>query len=63
VHKIGNFTCERRVKFIQELLKNMGISEKRVQMHHVSAAEASKLAEIINTVSQQVIELNKEENK
>ena len=41
----------------------MGISEKRVQMYHISAAEASKLAEIVNTVTQQVIELNKEENK
>lgn len=41
----------------------MGMSEKRVQMYHVSAAEASKLAEIINTVSQQIMELNKEENK
>jgi len=41
----------------------MGINEKRVQMHVVSAAEASKLAEIIDTVCKQIIELNKIENK
>lgn len=63
MHKIGNFTCERRVKFVQNLLKNMGINENRVQMHHVSAAEASKLADIINSVCEQVIELNKEETR
>ena len=33
------------MKFVQELLENMGINKKRVQMHHVSAAEATKLAE------------------
>ena len=51
------------MKFVQELLKNMGINEKRVQMHHVSAAEASKLADIINNVCEQIIELNKEETR
>lgn len=63
MHKTGNFACERRVRFVQELLKNMGISEKRVQMFQVSAAEASKLAEIINTVCNQVVELNEIEKK
>ena len=41
----------------------MGISDKRVQMHHVSAAEASKLAEIINTLCEDIVELNEIENK
>ena len=41
----------------------MGIDERRVQMHNVSAAEASKLAEIIDTVCEQMIELKKSENK
>lgn len=40
----------------------MGINQKRVQMHHVSAAEASKLAEIINSVCEEIAELNKLEN-
>lgn len=41
----------------------MGINEKRVQMHHVSAAEASKLAEIIDTVCEQIAELNRMETQ
>lgn len=41
----------------------MGIDEKRVQMHHVSAAEASKLAEIIDTACTEILELNKAEGK
>lgn len=40
----------------------MGIDEKRVQMHHVSAAEATKLAAIIDTVCADIIELNKNES-
>ena len=63
MNKTGNFACERRVKFVQELLKNIGIDERRVQMHYVSAAEAIKLAEIINEVCEQIIELNKIENR
>ena len=39
----------------------MGIDERRVQMHHVSAAEATKLADIIDTVCTEIIELNKKE--
>ncbi len=41
----------------------MGINKKRVQMHHVSAAEATKLAEIIETVCEEIMQLNKEENE
>ena len=41
----------------------MGIDERRVQMHHVTAAEATKLAEIIDTVCAEIIELNKTEGK
>jgi len=48
---------------VQDVLRNLGINEKRVQMHHVSAAEASKLAEIIDTICEEIVELNKEENK
>ena len=39
----------------------MGIDEKRVQMHHVSAAEATKLADIIDTVCVEIMELNEKE--
>jgi len=39
----------------------MGMNEKRVQMFHVSAAEATKLADIINTVCKQISELKKNE--
>ncbi|MBD3227112.1 MAG: hydrogenase iron-sulfur subunit [Candidatus Lokiarchaeota archaeon] len=46
--------CARRVKFVRELLKNVGIDEDRVQMHYVSAAEAEKLKEIIEKVAADV---------
>jgi coenzyme F420-reducing hydrogenase delta subunit len=41
----------------------MGINEKRVQMFQVSAAEATKFAEIIEEVCKQISELNRLENK
>ena len=63
MNKTGNFACERRVEFVKELLKNIGINEQRVQMHQVSAAEANKLAEIIDTVCEQIIEISKSENR
>jgi len=42
------------VRFIRELLKNIGMNEDRVQMHFVSAAEAEKLKEIIEKVAADV---------
>lgn len=63
MNKTGNFACERRVKFVKEVLKNIGINEQRVQMHQVTAAEANKLAEIIDSVCEQIMEINKMENR
>jgi len=51
---VGNLACTRRVKFVRELIKNIGFDEDRVQMHYVSAAEAEKLKEIIEKVAEDV---------
>lgn len=53
----GNLACERRVKFVRNLLKEMKINQDRVQIEFVSAAEANEVVKIIERVANQVSEM------
>ncbi|MHC1591593.1 MAG: hydrogenase iron-sulfur subunit [Candidatus Helarchaeales archaeon] len=55
-YKLGNLAADRRVRFVKELLKELGLNPRRVQIHFVSAAEGAKIAEVINQVAREVIE-------
>ena len=53
-YETGNLVAERNVRYVKEILRTTGISPKRVQMFHCSAAEgqrfqneATRITEII----------------
>ena len=55
-YKLGNLAADRRVRFVQNLLKELNLNPRRVQIHFVSAAEGAKIAEVINQVAKEVVE-------
>jgi coenzyme F420-reducing hydrogenase delta subunit len=55
--KSGNLTCERRVMFVRDILKNLDLGEDRVRMYFFSAAEASKFVDSVKDMISHVEEL------
>ena len=46
-YETGNLVAERNVQYVREILKSAGISPKRIQMFHCSAAEGQRFQEEI----------------
>ena len=55
-YRLGNLAADRRVRFVKLLLEELNIDPRRVQIHFVSAAEGSRIAEVINNVAKEVVE-------
>ena len=55
-YKLGNLAADRRVRFVKNLLKELGMDERRVQIHYVSAAEGAEIARVIDQVTKEIIE-------
>jgi F420-non-reducing hydrogenase iron-sulfur subunit len=53
-YNTGNFHARRRWVFFTELLRFMGIDEKRVHFSWVSASEGKKWVDVVNTVIETV---------
>jgi len=54
--RLGNLAADRRVRFVKNLLKDLGMDERRVQIHFVSAAEGSAIAQVVDKVTKEIIE-------
>jgi len=47
-YQVGNFKTRRRVIMLHELIKSMGISQKRLRLEWISASEGPKFKSTIN---------------
>jgi F420-non-reducing hydrogenase iron-sulfur subunit len=53
----GNFKAAKRMFLIKNVLKNIGLNDKRLRMTFVSASEGQKWSEVMNDVVNTVKEL------
>lgn len=53
-YKIGNLACERRVKFVKNILRVLRLGEDRVNMYFLSAADATKFVSAVEDMVDQV---------
>jgi len=53
----GNFKCAKRMFLVKNILKNIGLNDKRLRMTFVSASEGAKWGEVMNDVVNTITEL------
>ena len=53
----GNLNAKRRVKYLQELLEQIGLEAGRVKMVNVSAAMGAQFAQKAMEFSEEIIEI------
>jgi F420-non-reducing hydrogenase iron-sulfur subunit len=53
----GNYRERRRIKLLERLIKQMGISLKRFSLEWISASEGQKFSETMNAFSKQIEKL------
>jgi len=53
----GNYACEKRVKFLKEVLAQIGIDQRRLRLEWVSASEGGKFAKVVKEMIEEVRKL------
>jgi len=53
----GNYACEKRVKFLKEVLAQVGIDPRRLRLEWVSASEGGKFAKVVKEMIEEVRKL------
>ena len=53
----GNLRARKRVNYVKEILKSLGMEEERLEMHNLSSAMGQKFAEIITNMTERIKEL------
>ncbi len=53
----GNLRAKKRVVYIKDILKSLGIEEERVDMYNLSSAMGQRFAEITAEVTEKIKEL------
>ena len=53
----GNFKCAKRMFLVKNILKNIGLNDKRLRMTFVSASEGAKWAGVMEDVVNTITEL------
>ena len=53
----GNLRARKRVNYVKEVLKDIGIEPERVQMYNLSSAMGPRFAEIAQEMTQKIKEL------
>jgi len=48
----GNLRARKRVQYVKNLLKHIGIEEERVEMYNMSAADCSKFIEVAKEMTE-----------
>jgi F420-non-reducing hydrogenase iron-sulfur subunit len=56
-YQSGNYKARRRIAILRTILKSLGIPEKRVQLHWISASEGRKFAETVTTMVEELKKL------
>jgi F420-non-reducing hydrogenase iron-sulfur subunit len=50
----GNLRAKKRVKYLKELLKEVGIEPERVEMYNLSSAQGQMFAQIANEMTDKI---------
>ena len=50
----GNLRARKRVKYLKELLKEVGIEPERVEMYNLSSAQGQRFAQIANEMTEKI---------
>jgi F420-non-reducing hydrogenase iron-sulfur subunit len=53
----GNLRARKRVNYVKEILKDIGIEQERVEMYNLSSAMGPRFAEIAQEMTQKIKEL------
>lgn len=53
----GNLRARKRVNYVKELLKDIGIETERIEMYNLSSAMGPRFAEIAQEMTQKIKEL------
>jgi len=53
----GNYACEKRVKFLKDVLRQVGIDPGRLRLEWVSASEGGKFAKVVKEFIEEVRKL------
>ena len=53
----GNYACEKRVKFLKDVLSQIGIDPRRLRLEWVSASEGGKFAKVVKEMIDEVRKL------
>lgn len=56
-YQSGNYKARRRIAILRTILKSLGIPEKRVQLHWISASEGRKFADTVTNMVEELKEL------
>lgn len=56
-YQAGNLRARKRVAYVQELLKSIGMDPERVAMYNLSAGQGPRFAEICREVTDKVRQL------
>ena len=50
----GNLRAKKRVKYLKELLKEVGIEPERVEMYNLSSAQGQRFAQIAKEMTEKI---------
>ncbi|MDD9301737.1 MAG: hydrogenase iron-sulfur subunit [Desulfobacter sp.] len=53
-YREGNFKAKKKVAYVRQTLRDLGIEPERVQMYNLSSAQGARFAEIANEMVEQV---------
>ena len=53
----GNRNAERRVKYVQGLLEEIGMEPRRIQMFNMSSAMAGEFVRVANEMTETIVKL------
>ena len=56
-YQTGNYQTMKRITLFKQVVKDLGIDERRIRLEWISAAEGQRFAEVVNEFTKQIREL------
>lgn len=50
----GNYACEQRIKFLKDVLSQIGIDPRRLRLEWISASEGGKFAKLVKEMVEEI---------
>jgi len=62
-YKTGNYQTLKRITLLKQMLKDLGINEKRLRLEWVSASEGQRFQDVVTSFTEEIKQLGKLERK